>query len=56
MWADWVAVVVQAGAELVGPLLRALRDGDAERAANAARIVAETIALKKALRAARPRR
>lgn len=51
--ADFVAVLASAGAALVGPLVRALRDGDGDRAANAARIVAETIAFKRALRKVR---
>lgn len=46
-------VLLEAGAGLVGPLVRALRDGDADRAANAARVVAETIAFKRILKAAR---
>jgi uncharacterized membrane protein len=53
VWSDLAAVVFEAGIGLVGPMLKALRAGDAERAAQAARVVAETIAFKRILKAAR---
>jgi uncharacterized membrane protein len=56
MWTDFARVLLEAGVGLVGPLIRALRDGDSDRAANAARIVAETIAFKRILRETRGRK
>lgn len=53
VWSDFWAVVLEAGVPLVGQLMRALRDGDQDRAANSARLVAETIAFKRILRKAR---
>lgn len=53
MWTDLAVVLVEVGAGLVGPLMRALRAGDADAAANAARVVAETVAFKRVLRASR---
>jgi hypothetical protein len=53
VWIDLARVIAEAGAAVVAPLVRALIAGDGDRAANAARIVAETIMFKRALKAAR---
>lgn len=53
MWTALLVVIREAGPGLVAALLTALRDGDADRAAQNARVVAETVAFKRALRAAR---
>jgi hypothetical protein len=53
MWKDLAALALEVGSALVGPVIKAMRAGDAEAAANAARVVAETVAMKRSLRAAR---
>jgi hypothetical protein len=52
VWSDLVRVIAEAGVALVGPLVRALREGDANKAAQAARVVAETIAFKRIIKKA----
>jgi hypothetical protein len=53
VWSDFAALLAAVGKELIGPLFKALRSGDSEEAARTARIVAETVAFKRALREAR---
>lgn len=53
MWSDLARVVLDVGVRLVAPLARALREGDADKAAQAARVVAETVAFKRILSEAR---
>jgi hypothetical protein len=49
------ALVLEVGAALVQPLISAVSRGDASAAMRAARIVAETVAAKKAITEARRR-
>ncbi len=53
---EFMALLWEVGSALVMPMIRAARAGDANAAANAARVVAEQAFLKRAMREARRRK
>ena len=53
---EYLRLVADIGAALVGPVIAAIRSGNADAAANAARAAAEAAAMRIAVRRARPRK